>query len=731
MGRYAVAVCLWVIRAFLLTGSCVISADEHSPQRWALLVGVNDYIQLNDLQYCQRDAESLQQTLLSAGFPEQHVQVITSGAAAVEGQPFKANFERAVKLTLGLADEGDMVLVSFSGHGIQVDGTTYLCPTEADENDPLRTMIPLQWVYQQLTACKASQRMFWVDACRNEPRRSGSRTARSKDVASINRELARPPEGVLVLASCTEGQISWEDDRLRQGVFMHCLLEGLSGKADREVGDNNDIVSLLELYKYAHLNTKRRVADRWKELQTPELFGRLAGDFDLVAASAPVPQDILKRAQEAALSESLKGEDRFQVLVEIAALQGLAGDTEAARSSFRLAHEWAAQRLKQGKTVPGRFGYSSVERGPFEVLAEGQARAGFADDAIETATRIEHADAKAVVLAEIAVAQGQQGNVNAAKSTLMSARSISDPPGSCPEMFNSRFRIAIAYARIGDIDSVRDVVESMDQNSDWLRDRLARTLADAGHCDTGLAFAREMGSETTEPVGWSHGSTKAEAIAHVAKAQARLGRRAEAARTFELAIHEVHSMGRSLECSLAVLQSQVEAGCVKEARSTLNRLSTEVPSATDERFEAQGLSALLAVIQAKAGNAAASRQTLDKTIASVLGGEFPNQGGTQVCMALVEVGRSEDVVHTMKRCFEAKDPGISEDWPELICLLARHRAFDQANQAVDVLRQAFPDSLLKLQLATGLLQSAGLVEIPEFGTTTAFRFPTSRRGTQR
>ena len=274
----------------ILSSTAAVEAAEPG-QRWALLIGVNDYVELKNLQYCQRDAEALRDTLVSAGFAKKNVFLIASGAGEAAEQPFKANIERQLKVVLGLAEAGDMVLVCFSGHGIHVDGKTFLCPSEADDNDPSSTMIGLNWVYQQLSDCRASQKMFWVDACRNDPRRSGSRTAHSKDLESIGRELARPPEGVLVLASCKEGQQSWEDDDLRHGVFMHYLLEGLSGKADRESGDRNDQVSLLELYKYANVNTKRAVANRQRELQTPELFGRITGDFDIAEVRTELPEE--------------------------------------------------------------------------------------------------------------------------------------------------------------------------------------------------------------------------------------------------------------------------------------------------------------------------------------------------------------------------------------------------------------------------------------------------------
>jgi uncharacterized caspase-like protein len=49
----------------------------------------------------------------------------------------------------------------------------------------------------------------------------------------------------LTLSSCAPGQISWEDEKLGDGVFTHFLLEGLAGKAERSKNDWHSILSVL------------------------------------------------------------------------------------------------------------------------------------------------------------------------------------------------------------------------------------------------------------------------------------------------------------------------------------------------------------------------------------------------------------------------------------------------------------------------------------------------------
>ena len=60
------------------------------------------------------------------------------------------------------------------------------------------------------------------------------------DLVSVTRPLKkRPPGGVAALFSCSEGQVAYEDDDLKHGVFFHFVIQGLKGKADEESGNRD------------------------------------------------------------------------------------------------------------------------------------------------------------------------------------------------------------------------------------------------------------------------------------------------------------------------------------------------------------------------------------------------------------------------------------------------------------------------------------------------------------
>ena len=239
------------------------------PQRWAVLIGVNDYNNAKDLTYCVADQQALRDRLIAAGFSEKRIFLLRDGASESRFLPFKVNIEQQLKLLLGLVEEKDLVIVSFSGHGVQFRTKAYFCPTDATLDDA-DTLVSLDWVYDQLKWCPASMKLVVVDACRNDPSLGGAKTF-SNEARDFGKSLGtQPPEGIVLLSSCSPGEISREDEKLRHGVFTHFLLDGLSGKAD---GNQDGEISLNELFRHVGRETKLHVAHKFNDSQRPYLRG--------------------------------------------------------------------------------------------------------------------------------------------------------------------------------------------------------------------------------------------------------------------------------------------------------------------------------------------------------------------------------------------------------------------------------------------------------------------------
>lgn len=270
-------------RAAFFTALLVTTGDQTAAasQRWALLVGVDDYAELEDLKFAGADMRAMRNELLSRGFDEKNVFVLDDQAGQTKYRPTKNNVERQLDVLMQIAERDDLLLVAFSGHGVHVEGKSYLCPADARLDDP-GTLIALDSVYQRLNRSPAGLKLLVVDCCRNDPLLSGRRAAGGPDVtAQFARDLLLAPEGIVLLSSCAPGQVSMEDQAVGHGVFMHFLIEGLHGSAD---ADRDGHVSLGELSQFAGLETKRYVARQFNGVQTPKLLGDVSTDalaFDI------------------------------------------------------------------------------------------------------------------------------------------------------------------------------------------------------------------------------------------------------------------------------------------------------------------------------------------------------------------------------------------------------------------------------------------------------------------
>lgn len=263
----------------LLAAAWAQAADKaERGNRWAILIGVDEYNELRKLRFAGNDERALAEQLIASGFPRDQVFLIHDKATENKYRPFRENIQKHLELVLGLADQGDLVIVGFSGHGVQVEGKSYFCPVDTRLDDVAATSIQLDSVYAQLARSKASMKLLLVDACRNDLVPTGRRgVAVVRSLGEFGGTKEKPPEGIMLLSSCGPGQVSLEDEKFQHGVFMHFLLQGLQGQAANSEG----AVSLAGLYDYASLQTKKYVAREHFEHQTPALKGELTGPFEI------------------------------------------------------------------------------------------------------------------------------------------------------------------------------------------------------------------------------------------------------------------------------------------------------------------------------------------------------------------------------------------------------------------------------------------------------------------
>ena len=184
-------------------------------------------------------------------------------------------------------EEDDQLVIAMCGHGIQFlgDSAPYFCPLDANLADR-STLISMNWVYEQLQpwnettsrGCKARARLLIMDACRKDPESTLLRQKDTVDLEPLKLQLAKPPEGLVALFSCEEGQSALEHDELRHGVFFYHVLEGLRGRAD---GDQNQQVTLDEMVAFCKTSTADYARRKLTAAQNPRQQGFFDGTWIL------------------------------------------------------------------------------------------------------------------------------------------------------------------------------------------------------------------------------------------------------------------------------------------------------------------------------------------------------------------------------------------------------------------------------------------------------------------
>lgn len=227
---------------------------------WAVIVGVGRYNHMPTLKFTDDDAYQVYAFLKSpegGALPESQISLLIDEAAT------RDNILRAMRQTFGKADENDVVMMYFSGHGLEgcflpVDFDGYSNKLRHDE------------VRRVFAESKAKHKLCIADACHSGTMQSLA--ARSPVTVTLDKYYAafeNTDGGTALLMSSKGEELSLEDHGLRQGVFSHYLLRGMKGAADK---NSDSIVTIREIYNYVYAKVREYTAN----VQTPVL----TGDFD-------------------------------------------------------------------------------------------------------------------------------------------------------------------------------------------------------------------------------------------------------------------------------------------------------------------------------------------------------------------------------------------------------------------------------------------------------------------
>ena len=219
-----------------------LEALRHTQRRSALIVGTSNYkdFRLPALPTVDRDLRTLKRTLTSSDIEPFAVSILSGRS--------RQNITRALHQTLESAEENDLVLLYFAGHGVHDDRGNVFLSTEDTELDRLsQSSLPLEQIMDQIKR-SAGHVVLILDCCHAG---SAETQERIDQIDSVVAPLGQRERYGVLASQRPVAEASGKS------LFTEALIRGLQGDADL---DGDGAVGVRELYDFIQ-NTITAEAD--------------------------------------------------------------------------------------------------------------------------------------------------------------------------------------------------------------------------------------------------------------------------------------------------------------------------------------------------------------------------------------------------------------------------------------------------------------------------------------
>jgi len=283
----------------------VKAADHVGQQRYALIVGINEYAdkRIPQLNTSENDAKALFDLLADpaiAGIPKDNLTLLLGKDATTR------NVKKALN-DLRKLPANSTVFVYFSGHGAKEAGEAFWVTHDSELSDLAATAIADSDTRKFLERIVSDRVIVMLDCCY-----AAATIKENKSVVDLTDALSKfTGKGRAILSAAGSGEEAIEARDLKHSVFTYHLLQGMRGKAD---ANGDGVVVLPELTTYID----EHVADEARKrggIQKPVVD--LAGVQEPAKFRITIDADRLRRnLQETAEAKGLR-EKRLGLLKDL------------------------------------------------------------------------------------------------------------------------------------------------------------------------------------------------------------------------------------------------------------------------------------------------------------------------------------------------------------------------------------------------------------------------------
>ena len=255
-------------------------AAEVYNDSWALIIGVNKYENVSQLNYAANDAIAMQDLLMSDyDFKKENIILILDKDAT------KQNILNGFNSILLNADENDRVLIFYAGHGetytLPKGGDKgYLLPVDGQADQLFLSAIPMKTIYEIAEMSYAKHILYLIDACYGGLSISSRGLAKTSN-NDIYLQKITQESGRQIITAGGKAEKVIEKASWGHSAFTRNLIKGLGEKlADT---DNDKIITATELGNFL----KKRVTADSEGAHTPQTgrIGSEEGEFVFLESS--------------------------------------------------------------------------------------------------------------------------------------------------------------------------------------------------------------------------------------------------------------------------------------------------------------------------------------------------------------------------------------------------------------------------------------------------------------
>ncbi|WP_322514515.1 caspase family protein [Rhodopseudomonas palustris] len=216
LGPIAATIVAAILAVAVSSGAALAEA-----RRVAMVVGNSLYQSVPQLPNPSRDADAVARMFKDAGFDV--TRVIDAG---------NLDFKRAIRKFETDADQADVAVIYYAGHGIEISGTNYLIPTDArlaSDRDAEDEAIPLERLVSSADGAQ-KLRVVILDACRDNPftvRMRRERKVASRNVVSGLGKVEPTSTDTLIAYAAKAGSTA-EDGSGDHSPFTTAILKNLT-----------------------------------------------------------------------------------------------------------------------------------------------------------------------------------------------------------------------------------------------------------------------------------------------------------------------------------------------------------------------------------------------------------------------------------------------------------------------------------------------------------------------